>query len=480
VFRRSVSSSSPTHWSKDFVEHLRTVHFALIVVSSGLILLVFSSKSYNARTAYRQIDEIIRLQHAWSPTWIGQHCRGVSRENGSYADASIPRREFESQHRISGMVRRVMPWRNPFAISPQFVKVKKPPKSTLMFVISSGDWGCWEKGWDPRELVSNPDFPPPFAEFPNTLSDVRIWWDNMAATHTFVIPESIAMEGSLFRAGSYEGPAHLTGAQTKDSLEEVELSINYEFLQHSPIGPEPMIKQDAFPFALVGWLSSGQEEAWYGAGETVWFPVATYREVQVDQGEMIKSFTNWHVGTFERSFGDLAQAAHEMEDINLDEVRKIISEEASKGNETFEAFGMKFPSGQITIWGSAILLSIQLYLFLYLKQLSGRLRSDDPGWDIPWIGMDHEFLWTRLVFFVTLVPLPCVAIAALGVRSARQMTLDHWAQTGMHWYADRMVFAKILGLSAFLVFSVILAAWSWKCRPRIELGATHCHPQLFE
>jgi hypothetical protein len=66
----------------------------------------------------------------------------------------------------------------------------------------------------------------------------------------------------------------------------------------------------------------------------------------------------------------------------MEEVRKIIFDEATKGDEIFEAFGMKFPAGQITIWGSIVLLSIQLCIFLYflyLKQLSGRLRSHDPG-----------------------------------------------------------------------------------------------------
>lgn len=56
-------STSPAHWSKDFVEHLRTVHFALIAVSAGLILLVLSSKEYNAVSALVQVEEITELKH---------------------------------------------------------------------------------------------------------------------------------------------------------------------------------------------------------------------------------------------------------------------------------------------------------------------------------------------------------------------------------------------------------------------------------
>jgi len=46
------------HWSKDFVEHLRTVHFALVAVSVGLILLLSRSSS----PALGQIRQVIELK----------------------------------------------------------------------------------------------------------------------------------------------------------------------------------------------------------------------------------------------------------------------------------------------------------------------------------------------------------------------------------------------------------------------------------
>jgi hypothetical protein len=53
----STPQSSPEHWSKDFVEHLRTVHFTLLTVSVGLIILL-SSKSYDSKKAAEQVNEI--------------------------------------------------------------------------------------------------------------------------------------------------------------------------------------------------------------------------------------------------------------------------------------------------------------------------------------------------------------------------------------------------------------------------------------
>src|SRR6266568_7411193 len=62
-------SPSPEHWSKDFVEHLRTVHFALIALSIGLILLL-SSTSYDARAVLTQIHEILQLRNLWTAKTI--------------------------------------------------------------------------------------------------------------------------------------------------------------------------------------------------------------------------------------------------------------------------------------------------------------------------------------------------------------------------------------------------------------------------
>src|ERR1017187_8933373 len=59
--------SAPTpgaHWSKDFVEHLRTVHFTLIVVAVGLIFL--SYPRYDASEALNDLNSIMRLKKDWS------------------------------------------------------------------------------------------------------------------------------------------------------------------------------------------------------------------------------------------------------------------------------------------------------------------------------------------------------------------------------------------------------------------------------
>jgi hypothetical protein len=300
--------------------------------------------------------------------------------------------------------------------------------------------------------------PPRFPDFPNTLTDFRKWWDKISVTHTFVIPDGISVAGNLFGPyGEIDGNVMLAPLRASGPLKEVELSVNYEPSHYHCDGCQTEIwpqtpRTDEFPFSLSGNIAESHVPGII-APEIVLLPVATYREVEVDQGELVKSFANWHLGPYERSFRDLAQASQGLQDLDLEEARKILSEDATKGDEIFEAFGLKFPAGQVAFWGPLILLSVQLYLLAYLTQIPGRLQSSDPGSEILWIGTSKKPL-ARSIFFVTLFLLPIVAMASL----AKSQVTKGW---------DRWIIVRDLYLIVAVVVSLFLGVWSWKCRPRV-------------
>lgn len=120
---------------------------------------------------------------------------------------------------------------------------------------------------------------------------------------------------------------------------------------------------------------------------------------------------------------------------------------------------MKFPAGQATVWGIIILLSVQLYLYLYLKQLNGKLGESDPGWDVPWIGMDTSRP-ARVIFLTTVLVLPCSAVGALATYSA----LHRWPSLARDSYSVTTDAA----LTGAFIFAAILGALSWKYRPKVQ------------
>jgi hypothetical protein len=163
----------------------------------------------------------------------------------------------------------------------------------------------------------------------------------------------------------------------------------------------------------------------------------------------------------------LLQAAKGFENEQLDDLQKTLTNNASKGPETFEAFGIKLPAEQITITGVLLLLAIQLYLLLCFQQRSPDISSDDAVWAIPWLGMDPSPLG-RTVLFGSLAIAP-VAIIALGVNAIFRGAPDgtHWSWK--FWTVARdypLLFVSATFLALAIVTSLVFFCIMWNRRPR--------------
>jgi hypothetical protein len=417
-----------THWSKDFAEHLRYVHFTLMVASVGLILLVLSSKPYNPANALREIEEIIELKKNWSPSWLVDNCKcephwismrdylGVSPFMLNVSKSATPLEVAGDLH-----------WKKS-GIHPDQTPVR------AVFVFPENNWT--------QDWHEEPEWSPQLS-FPNTLAGFRKWWDALRKVHNVEVVLSVDTAGWLsFSAEELPNPnpaedpgyvqLELAGDTSNKSLQRVGLYL----------------------------YKSGDHFVYRGVVQRVgrvFFPVSASYHVELDQGALhTSSFSDWHSGPFERSFSDLAQAASGLEALELQDVQKFVSDDVAKGTQVFKAFGLELPAEQVTYGGIVILLATQVYFLAYLRQLSGKLRIDDPGWDVPWIAMNQSIL-ARLISFVTLVLLPCAAVFSLGARAMLRLSADH---------GDRLLTARALGFIAAFALALVLGALSWKYRPQ--------------
>jgi hypothetical protein len=55
---------------KDFVEHLRTIHFALLAVCLGLIVVTTAPGGREIALAHQQIKDIIEAERTWSVRFV--------------------------------------------------------------------------------------------------------------------------------------------------------------------------------------------------------------------------------------------------------------------------------------------------------------------------------------------------------------------------------------------------------------------------
>jgi hypothetical protein len=158
--------------------------------------------------------------------------------------------------------------------------------------------------------------------------------------------------------------------------------------------------------------------------------------------------------------------------MELADLRQRVYDDVSKGSETFEAFGLKFPGAQVTFWGLTVLIAMQVYVYFYLGQLRGKLHPDDAAWDVPWVGMDRS-LPARFMLFATLVVAPVLAIALLCSRAVSRMLLGgpavSWRCRSWTWYPHLTWWQdlRLVGLSLAVLIGLFLAIRSWMMRPDV-------------
>lgn len=183
--------------------------------------------------------------------------------------------------------------------------------------------------------------------------------------------------------------------------------------------------------------------------------------------------------SFSETFPDLMQATKGRREMDLTTLASQVYAEAGKGDEAFEAFGVKFPSEQVTRWGMILLSGVQLYLLMYLRRLSNKLTSDDPGWDVPWMAMDQSY-FARAMLLCSMLLLPVAAASMIVIRSAIQILGENWS-----WQAINMLrnidkpdrFELLLIVMGFCA-NVTLSGLCWKYRPKLSEPVAPA--QLFE
>lgn len=184
MFKRSAATSTTVHWSREFVEHLRTVHFTLVAVSVALILILSRTNS----PALQQIRDIVVLKKDWPPTWI------------TSAHASTAR--TESPKGNPSEKRLAINWKTPGEFT-ALVKWKKGNRrEEIHLAVPLKNWvdtsgTLWE-------------FPATLAEFHSWWND--LWWNNrlQGFKPRILIPVA-AYDGGVYAADAFprevESPA---------------------------------------------------------------------------------------------------------------------------------------------------------------------------------------------------------------------------------------------------------------------------------
>lgn len=392
-----------THWSKDYVEHLRTVHFALVVACITLVLLSTSQTPNEIQIAHRQLREIRETTSSLKldPSWIDKHVTLQLKKNEEHLGQPLP---FPR------------PWLEPR--NANTLEITEGSRHTTLhftfdrtYVLRLIASGRDDQDKDRVKIQETPDVNLAQMADASTLSDFRSLWDAMDNNEFHIVIAS-GLQPTAYIRRTTIGPFAAAKVRFTNSLETRQRVVPFSL--STCIGLSKLEPHD---------VASASGEFCYTAllfGEKLTLiniPVDGYMSFPFDgQSALIERNSTWQHGTFSYSFAQLDNISKDYQGLELSTIDRILTAEEKRTGERerFEAFGIKFPAEGTTRWGILLILGVQVYFWLHLRELSANLAPKDPGLEVAWIGI-YRFPIARITMFISVVVLPLWAALALSV-----------------------------------------------------------------
>jgi hypothetical protein len=404
------TSPTPVHWSKDFVEHLRTVHFTLIALCIGLIVLAsFPSKS-EIQLAHDQASEILEVSNNWKEAFLETAAVDVVNATASgdnqtqFVVAEGKPAWFNFEISFGNEAVRF----KPKALAPSWIIKNEIPAELMPDVSSEQPGPRSQEDWAALWTKGRPELR---VKVPRSLKSFQRLWDDLLVRGSIILPK---MPKECFDFESK--PCKINSPDSSDSAQTPEMVFTIK------IGDERaytlLHQQDP---TLTKWDYQFSENVWNPnnrrPGQVV-LPVRDFATIEFDgQSALIQQFTQWnqkHRRPFKDAFRELASVDDPFEDADIGSAERILAAEAKRTDEAFEAAGLKIPAEVAVRCGVLLILGVQFYMWVHLYEFGNRFGRDS-GYEVAWIGV-YFSKPARLLFFISLVVLPLGTVVLLSIR----------------------------------------------------------------
>jgi hypothetical protein len=421
----------PFNWSKDFVEHLRTVHFALAAVSLALIIAI-SAQDRRLPIALRQIEQIARFEKQW-PGVRAKIYRHISNaDEYEYVDVSVR----------SDLI--------------------KPNQLYLQNKITSQDltdWTQWRTqghSW-PSDLTTLADFKSVWDDFAKGADvSTPVQPNDHSRCTVHISSASPTVEGQLLRFFSIDSTnceTNTVNAKIGGAGTEVKSSFSLSYL--FPLAPTATLTITSY-LPQVGYeLRRLPKQATVKLESDITLEM---RKVHLTESIFREIFfSDWGTGTFAQAFPELNAEASDFATVDLADTIARVQSQATTASNSISLLGLTIPLIQLTRWGPLVLLAVQLYFWLHLHELVRKIEPDADGWDVAWIGI-YRTMPAFVVALFSACLLPAIAAICLGVTFVTS-----------HYYGRGFAIAGcLLTIIAGVLFSILTAARLFSLRNMVE------------
>jgi hypothetical protein len=358
--------------SKDIVEQIRTVHFAILLICLAAMVVVLGPGTVAGSRASEQLDRIVAVKKSWKPEWIAQRAEAVAKQHGECSDGRFPPRAYVqfAGERFTPLIARK--YDVIFKAPPGFETTTQ--NGSIPTVAPPDTLTGFRKLWDSRGQVVCPE-----ADLLPRQGDSALAWDRQMETYVD--------HGKVFSV------ALGSGQQVAEKR-----FVWVRNLRHLDV---PIAGQSA------GLLQTGDDYPWL-------FPSARTEARHYDfqiSTQIIGDFPQyaWKADSFDIAFPELDKATVGLQDMTLEHLQKRLQAEEDAAKEEFSAFGVKFPVGATAHWGVFLILISQVYLLIHLIEYE---RRGFPESSVGWIGLYRN--WSaRVLTIITMSAVPLLVVIVL-------------------------------------------------------------------
>jgi hypothetical protein len=353
------------HWSADFVQHIRTVHFSLVAVCVALIGAVVSVKPKEITAAMTQLSEIRSAVDHWGEEVKIAVLGGIAR------------------HTVDG----------------KRIVVKGKPVMLSKDAAFSGEPGIPSRKPLLQKLEESFETPTSLPAFCNT-------WDTLNNVPKLIIPDPSQVVKAVLTVNN--GSASIAQYESGDDTTSDTVLI-------SQLAAADQGAISRLHLATLDPAATKYAYSWDVGVDHIIVPVAA-SEWQIDgQGAVNRAAHKaWKTGACGETFQALIRQTSDSTDQSFGGLAAYLAQAAAKEKtDSYTVFGMEFPVESASRWGILLIVGILLYLWIHLNEVSSRIKHDDPGWDVAWIGVYRSLPARSLFIFLTVV-LPLVTIFILS------------------------------------------------------------------
>ncbi|OGF65710.1 MAG: hypothetical protein A2Y62_10380 [Candidatus Fischerbacteria bacterium RBG_13_37_8] len=481
---------------KDKAMQLRAVHFVLLALSLGLIVVLASEAPQDLRNAIQQLRDI--------DTWHSQHG-----DLQSFADTQIKNKLNESgQLRLLNMNPILFPGSNILRLRCIEPRKPKQPKEILIHVkYRPPNWFFSDsKDINSIEQTDESDFsekmkPDPY-QIPKFNQPGFQWWsafslknfislwngyndifdieiaiqlEPMAFSETYVqsieklfqspqILYSIESESMAFEETFQYRTRDILNAKTRvlwaiESVENDKIT-SFDFVTEAKLfklRPEQKTKLNPqITWAYIAYDLRPKElplkDDLLGGFTVFYLPVRTEEIYSAIDGQKVlmgERFLNkWRRGSFQHSFPELSKIASNFQDLSIRQLESMLDDRIERSGEPLSVFGIRLPPEETTRWGIFILVAVQLYFYIHLVAFERHIKDkhDDPSWEVAWIGL-YSLTASRVLSFISACLIPFVVASFSGVYLMRS---EKW-----EW----SMIAAVSVLGSFLCSTLTCKSW---------------------